>query len=266
MAGRTKLRDRALTRAVLLGFRRVSERYTGLPLPDYDEFAQAARVESYPARATVPNGANDVLIVIRGLVKSVNRATGRLDEFFGMGMALAPNLRPAWGAFTGPPLSTSRWRKRPWSIPGADVTTLVPTVVLRLDYRVAQSLAARHPQWGQVQAAFLWTYIDGLFAGLLERDNKDIATRYLELARRRGITKYATQREIASYLNVTEFTLSRVVRRLNSGGGDAASDISPAEEPIFDPLATMFGEVPHPAPATDNRAAPATQPDARSPE
>ena len=245
MAGGTKLRDRAWRRAVLIGLRRVGERYTGLPLPDFEEFDRSTQIETYGARTVVPSGPNDVFVVIRGLVKTVN-SSGRLDEFFGMGMAFAPNLRPAWGAYTGPPLSASRWRKRAWSIPSAEVTALVPSVILRFDYRVAQSLAARHPQWGQVQAAFLWTYIDGLFAGLAERDNKDIATRYTELARRRGITKYATQREIASYLNVTEFTLSRVVRRLNMSAesADELDDPGDLEDPVFDPLATLFGEPP----------------------
>ena len=76
--------------------------------------------------------------------------------------------------------------------------------------------------------------------------NKDIATRYTELARRRGITKYATQREIASYLNVTEFTLSRVVRRLNMSAesADELDDPGDLEDPVFDPLATLFGEPP----------------------
>ncbi|WEK59751.1 MAG: hypothetical protein P0Y60_10250 [Candidatus Microbacterium colombiense] len=159
-----------------------------------------------------------VAIILRGHVKLTSTQGGQevVEQFMGKGDVCAPAIRPSWAERTGPPLSLSRWFGAAWSVPVLDVTALTRVTLLQLDFRVAEELAARHAAWGQVQSAFLWTYVDGLFSGARELREKDVATRYRALMSRRGLIGVATQREIASYLNATEAALSRIVKRIRS--------------------------------------------------
>ncbi|GAA1920999.1 hypothetical protein GCM10009775_11860 [Microbacterium aoyamense] len=210
---RPPLRDRAVVGAALGLLRRVATQFASGPLPEWEEFARSATLRVHPAKSLIEMGDADVAFVVRGLVKLVEEETGRVAEFFATGTAIAPNTRPSWAPRSAPPMTLGRWIGERWSLRPMSVIALERTSLLHIDYRVVETLAARHTEWGQVHAAFLWTYIDGLYLSGERALEKDVAERYRQLMRRRGLRGRATQRDIASYLNVTESALSRIVRR-----------------------------------------------------
>lgn len=213
------LTERVTLRAGLKMLRAIGQRFTSTELPEWETFARAVTIVTYPRRVEVVHGAHDLSFIVRGAVKLVNTTpehAGRVEEFFTSGSFIGPALRPSWAVASRPPLSLSRWRGDRWSIPPTTAHTLDSTTLLRLDYRVVERLAARHAAWGQVHAAFLWSYIDSIYCTSQTALNKDVAERYQEFRARRRLADKATQREIASYLNVTESALSRIIHRLDS--------------------------------------------------
>ena len=139
---------------------------------------------------------------------------------------LAPGLRPQWASTSAAPLSITRWRARNWSVPLLGAIAVERTTVLRLDYRVIQQLAAKHPAWGEVHSAFLWTYVDGLFSITTSVRNGSVEDRYRNLlVQRPSLMRRVSQREIASYLSITESALSRIAKRVRD------TDLEPEPEP-----------------------------------
>lgn len=175
MDSRPPLRDRAVVGAALGLLRRVATQFASGPLPDWEEFARSATLRVHPVKSTIAMGEADVAFVVRGLVKIVEVESGRVAEFLGTGTAMAPNTRPSWVPRSAPPMTLGRWLGERWSLKPMTVVALDRTTLLHIDYRVVENLAARHTEWGQVHAAFLWTYIDGLYLSGERALQKDVA-------------------------------------------------------------------------------------------
>lgn len=204
---------------ILALLRQVSRSYTSTPLPEWETFTRSTRMLSLEPRQELPCSSNEVFIVVRGLLKMIDNlgpgGHGRVEEFFDGVSVVAPSLRPHWADRSGAPLTMSRWRSRHWSMRPMSIVAIERVTLLRMDYRVIEMLSAKHAAWGQVHSAFLWSYIDGLFAAADESKEKDAEVRYRKLmARSRSFSRRVSQRDVASYLNVTEAALSRIAKRV----------------------------------------------------
>ncbi|MBN8880896.1 MAG: Crp/Fnr family transcriptional regulator [Salana multivorans] len=205
--------------SVLLMLRQLGRRYTSGPLPEWDTFAASTRLLAFNPREVIPSTERDVFIVVRGLVKIVNAdpevVEPYVEEFIEAPGVMAPRARPSWASSTGAPLSFTRARSRAWGISPTDLVAIERSHLLRADYRVLEGLAARHPQWGQVHAAFLWTGIESVYSAARTIRLKDAEQRYRDLLKHRSsLAARVSQRDLASYLNVTESALSRIARRV----------------------------------------------------
>lgn len=102
---------------------------------------------------------------------------------------------------------------------------------------------------GQVNSALLWSYVMALSSLHQDMLQKDVSERYQQLRRRRGLAGRLTQRETASYLNIAEPSLSRIIKRMEEdrpGRSPGASSGNPAPaEPLSDDDAPRSGH-PHP--------------------
>lgn len=211
--------------AVLLALRQVTRRYAGRPLPEWDEFARSTRLVVVDAKEKVPTGSHDVFVVARGVLKLVNSEggpdNGRVEEFFEAVTVVAPALRPAWAERTAPPIPFVRWRGREWSLPQTELYALERCRLVWFDFRVVERLAARHPEWGQVMSAFLWTYLDGIYASGRAKAGGAAEARYRDLVEHRSsLLNRVMQRDLASYLNVSEESLSRIAKRVRAGAAE----------------------------------------------
>lgn len=237
MEGPRELRDRVLLGATLAGLRAVANRYASSPLPEWDAFARTTRLMRYPARSVVEQSDHDVLILLSGLVKEVYDVpaiAGQISEFFVGGSVIATRLQPIWASSRSTPFSVSNLLGPRTIVPPMTAYAIEPTTVLRIDYRVVQRLSERYPQWGEVQTAFLWTYIEEQHGSILHLRTKDTVERYLQLMRRRGIAGRVNQRDIASYLGITESALSRLIKRVAGEGPRLESRAEGVDRPLLE--------------------------------
>lgn len=100
-----------------------------------------------------------------------------------------------------------------------EVVTIEPVVALRVDLRMLDELAVRSRTWARVRTMVLRAHvlvgtqiIAELRDGPAERRYRLFTKAYPDLVRR------LTQKEIASYLDVSPVTLSRLVARLHLRG------------------------------------------------
>ncbi len=224
-----ELRDRVLIRSAITVLHAVANRYTSSPLPEWDSFARTVKLIRYPARAEVEQSERDILIILSGLIKEVHETpeiAGQISEFFVGGSVIATRLLPLWANSHSTPFSVSKRLGKRSIIPPMTAYAIEPTTVLRLDYRVVQQLSRQYPQWGEVQTAFLWTYVEEQYSSILHLRTKDTAERYRSLMQRQGIAGRVNQRDIASYLGITESALSRLIRRLGESSEETLDESS----------------------------------------
>jgi CRP/FNR family transcriptional regulator, anaerobic regulatory protein len=98
------------------------------------------------------------------------------------------------------------------------VTAIEPTLLLRVNYRVIDHLATQHMQWAR-----LTTTIALMHATTLQADAGWLRStpeqRYRSLLKEHpGLVQRITQRDLASFLNITDVALSRIAKRVR---GDA---------------------------------------------
>lgn len=204
-------------RAVLTTLRQLVRPYSSAPLPDFEVFARSTRFFVAAPRERIRNTERDVFIIVRGLVKLVLPASAghpaKVEEFIEGPGALAPSTRPRWADSHGAALTSTRWRMTRWPIPDHDLVAIERSHLLRVDLRVIESLAARHAPWGEVYAAMMWTYVEGMYGANAGSGDLEAQYRFL-LEHRPSLLERVSQRDIASYLGATESTLSRIAKRV----------------------------------------------------
>lgn len=207
----------------LEGLRRLATGYATSPLPQWEYFAATTTLVRYPARTQIPMGHTDCLAVLRGLIKVTDDAPdGRTTRLREEGTMVTANVRPGWSARAPLPMANSRRVEGEWPIPPFTVHTIERTLALRFDYRTLEELAAKHSAWGEVVSAFLWTNVAGLHDEIYVLRSKDVESRVRDLfADRPALMRRLSQRELASYLNITEPALSRILRRVRDSGLEA---------------------------------------------
>ena len=89
----------AVQQQALEGLRQLAAGYAYTPLPQWDHFASSTSLARYPARAQIPMGTSDCLVVLRGLIKVMDDATdGRTTRLREEGTMVTANVRPGWSA------------------------------------------------------------------------------------------------------------------------------------------------------------------------
>lgn len=110
------------------------------------------------------------------------------------------------------------------------VTAIEPSLLLRVNYRVVDHLSTQHLQWAR-----LTTTIALMHATTLQADAAWLRStpeqRYRSLLKEHpGLVQRITQRDLASFLNITDVALSRIAKRVRGDtvtvmiGGDAVKD------------------------------------------
>lgn len=217
--GQGTMSDRALAKAGLAALHRVGNQFSSSPLPEWQTFARSTRVLRYRRRDVIDAQPYNYFLLLRGTVRASyeeDGLEGAAAQFFSPGSIFAPTLVPSWAGKQLSPFSVARWIGPGKLIPRFSASALEDCTVLRMDYRVQQQLSARYSEWGQVEVAFLWAYIETVHATAFETRHKDPTERYQKLMERRVFREVLTQRDIASYLGITESALSRIIKRLGA--------------------------------------------------
>lgn len=102
------------------------------------------------------------------------------------------------------------------------VSAVEAAVLMRGDYRAVDQLAQRHHVWAVLAASMTTIYSMTQQADLIwNRDTPEDRYRSL-LSDRPDLVSRLTQRDLASYLNVTETTMSRIAKRVRGEPADLA--------------------------------------------
>lgn len=201
--------------AALAVLRRIAEGFTSGPLPEWETFTRAATlIDSRPREIITPKDDQRVYVVVTGLVKLVGTnedGSQFVKEFFTTGNAVVPNARPNWAMSKSNPFSSARWMSSDWALTPKSLVAIRRTTLVTFDYRLIERLVARHSEWGEIQSVFLWAGYEALLAHSDRFRLKDLSTQYSMFVNERpDVARHASQRDLASYFNVTESTLSRV--------------------------------------------------------
>lgn len=204
---------------ILHMFRDEIENYLTSPLPDWGVFAESTSMMAIGARHALRSNGGEAFVLAEGLVKLVDDigplAKGQIIDFYEAVSILTPNVKPLWANRMAAPYSASRWQDREWSVRPKTFVAIEPCILMRIDFRVFERLAARHVAWGQVYISVLWSHIDALAATADDTAVKDVEARYRRLiARASSFADRVSQRDMASFLNVTEPALSRIAKRV----------------------------------------------------
>lgn len=118
------------------------------------------------------------------------------------------------------------------------ISAVEASVLVRGDYRVVERLAQEHHAWATMVAAISTVYAMTQQADAVwSRDSPE--DRYRSLLRDRpNLVSRLTQRDLASFLNVTETTMSRIAKRVR-GVSEEEPDDEDAVEALVDPQDTM---------------------------
>ncbi len=220
------------------------EAYAGARLPDWSVFAGTLRLvrlpvgevlfragEAHPylylvhsgltrAQATTASGHTSTVFfseegdILASMTSLSPRSVRRVYE-----RGLHPRLEDLEVAVAGRSLHT--------------ISAVEPTTLMRGDYRMVERLAQEHHSWATMVAAISTVYAMTQQADAIwSRDTPEDRYRSL-LKDRPNLISRLTQRDLASLLNVTETTMSRIAKRVRGlPEDDLAAD-------FFEPRDTM---------------------------
>ncbi len=94
-------------------------------------------------------------------------------------------------------------------------TAIEPSQLLRFDFRAVTDLAQRHLEWSQLLLTYFYTHILHVQADAYQARSQTAEQRYrLLLERHPRWVARIKQRDLASYLGITEVGLSRIASRV----------------------------------------------------
>lgn len=203
------------------------EAYSGAPLPEWNGFERTLQlVRLAPGETLMSQGDPHpyLYLVHSGLLRAQSRTPlGHLStiffseegDFLASLVALSP--RPAHRVVKRS-LHPRLDDLRP-SLEGVSlhtVSAVEPTTLIRADFRIIEKLAIQHHAWAQCIWAVAAIYAITLQAdAVLSRDSAEERYREMRVERPNLISRL-TQRDLALYLNVTEVTMSRIVKRVRT--------------------------------------------------
>jgi|GEM_PF-1928748 len=113
--------------------------------------------------------------------------------------------------------------------PALQLTTIEPTVLLRIDTRIIVDLAERHLAWSRVVLALIVVNTITRRAEFTQTHGASPAESYQALLTTRPeLVRRVTQRELARLFGVSEAGMSRIAKRVHGRGGAAQPDATPA--------------------------------------
>lgn len=217
--------DGAATSHAVRSLRLLLEAYAGSELPQWDLFASNIRVLRVDA-GTVLFSAGEahpyIYFVQRGLFKAQMLSEGeRLTTVFFPEEGDVLASMPALGSEGVRRVAARGLHPRAETLRAAveaetihTVTAIEPSLLLRVNYRVLDHLASAHLQWAR-----LITTIALMHATTLQADAGWLRAtpeqRYRSVLREHpGLVQRVTQRDLASFLNITDVALSRIAKRV----------------------------------------------------
>lgn len=230
--------DGAVTGHAMRSLRLLLEAYAGCELPQWELFAGQVRVlRVEPGTVLYSAGEHHpyIYFVQRGLFKAQILSDGeRLSTVFfpEEGDVLASlsalgieGVRRVASRGLHPRSETLRAAVEAETI--HTVTAIEPSLLLRVKFRVIDQLSTQYLQWAR-----LTTTIAVMHATTLQADAGWLRAtpeqRYRSLLREHpGLVQRVTQRDLASFLNITDVALSRIAKRVR---GDAVAVASDADD------------------------------------
>lgn len=229
--------DSAVTGHAMRSLRLLLEAYAACELPQWDLFATNVRlIRVEPGTVLFSAGEHHpyIYFVQRGLFKAqmVNDGDRLTTVFFpeegdvlaSMSALGVDGIRRVAARGLHPRSETLRAAAEAESL--HTITAIEPSLLLRVNYRVIDHLSTQYLQWAR-----LTTTIAMMHATTLQADAGWLRStpeqRYRSLLKEHpGLVQRVTQRDLASFLNITDVALSRIAKRVR--GDVAASPASPA--------------------------------------
>ncbi len=220
--------ESAVNGHALRSLRLLLEAYAGCELPQWDLFASNARlvrVEPGTVLFTAGEAHPYIYFVQRGLFKAQMLIEGdRLTTVFfpeegdvlaSMSALGAEGVRRVAARGLHPRSETLRAAVEAETL--HTVTAIEPSLLLRVNYRVIEHLSSLHLQWARLSTTLALMHATTLQAdtGWLRCTPEQ---RYRSLLKDHpGLCQRVTQRDLASFLNITDVALSRIAKRVRSG-------------------------------------------------
>jgi len=238
--------DGAATGHAMRSLRLLLEAYAGCELPQWDLFAsnvRVLRVEPGAVLFSVGERHPYIYFVQRGLFKAQMPSEGdRLTTVFfpeegdvlaSMSALGIDGIRRVAARGLHPRSDTLRAAVDAETV--HTVTAIEPSLVLRINYRVIDHLSTQHLQWAR-----LITTLAVMHATTLQADAGWLRAtpeqRYRSLLREHpGLVQRVTQRDLASFLNITDVALSRIAKRVRADMPQVAPESPAVTTDLADP-------------------------------
>lgn len=233
----------AVTGHAVRSLRLLLEAYAGCELPQWELFStnlRMVRVDPGAVLFSVGEHHPYIYFVQRGLMKAQMRGEGdRLitaffpeegDVLASMAALGVDGVRRIASRGLHPRSETLRAAVEAESI--HTVTAIEPSMVVRVNYRVIDHLSSQYLQWSR-----LTTTIALMHATTLQADAGWLRStpekRYRSLLREQpGLLQRVTQRDLASFLNITDVALSRIAKRVREESLATSADVLVDEDEI----------------------------------
>lgn len=230
----------AVAPSTLASLRLLLEAYAGGQLPDWQE-AAAGAVECRLRPGAVVFDVGDphayLYFVLRGLVKMASpddRGQLRILSFVSENNFLASvsAIRPQslhrileLRLEEGQPELEAALQ----GVSRSRAIAIEETVMVRLDFATMDALAQRHPRWANLATNTFYLHVLALQADAWQMRFLSAEERFRALrATKPWPLRRVTQRDLASYLGVTEVGLSRIVSRVRRE--DALEELAEADQ------------------------------------
>lgn len=217
--------ERSVSGHAMRSLRLLLEAYAGTELPQWDFFANNVRgVRLEPGSVLFAAGERDphVYFVQRGLLKAQILSEGNRpttvyfpeegDILASLAALGVDGIRRVASKGLHPRSNTLRAAIEAQS--NHTVIAIEPSQVLRVGYRVIDHLSSQFLQWAKLTSTIALMHATTLQAdaGWLRSTPEQ---RYRALLREHpGFVQRVTQRDLASYLNITDVALSRIAKRV----------------------------------------------------
>ena len=227
----------AVSGHAMRSLRLLLEAYSGCELPQWDLFATKVRtIRVEPGSVLFSAGEHHpyIYFVQRGLFKAQLASEGdRMTTVFfaeegdvvaSMSALGIDGIRRVANRGLHPRSETLRAAVEAETL--HTITAIEHSLLLRVNYRVIDHLSTQHLQWSR-----LTTMIALMHATTLQADAGWLRStpeqRYRSLLREHpGLVQRVTQRDLASFLNITDVALSRIAKRVR---GDSLPALSEAD-------------------------------------
>jgi CRP-like cAMP-binding protein len=245
--------DTAVSGHAMRSLRLLLEAYAGCELPQWDLFAANTRLVRVEPGAILYSAGEPhpyIYFVQRGLFRAqmLNEGERMTTVFFPEEGDVLASMS-ALGVEGVRRVATRGLHPRSETLRAAinaetlhTVTAIEPSLLLRVNYRVIDHLSTQHLQWAR-----LTTTIALMHATTLQADAGWLRStpeqRYRSLLKEHpGLVQRVTQRDLASFLNITDVALSRIAKRVR---GDAdpimigVASVVDEDEPLTMPASAL---------------------------